>query len=54
MCLVSAQEVKIFYYFIARTGYPLVQLRIWPIVAAVGVGGAAFRTIKFLHGGPLF
>ncbi|YP_009054299.1 cytochrome c oxidase subunit III (mitochondrion) [Mya arenaria] len=38
----------------ARTGYPLVQLSIWPIVAAVGVGGAAFSTIKFLHGGPLF
>ena len=38
----------------ARTGYPLVQLRFWPIVASVGLGGAAFSTIKFLHGGSFF
>ena len=43
-----------FYHFIARTGYPLVQLRFWPIVASVGLGGAAFSTIKFLHGGSFF
>nr|UJM44282.1 cytochrome c oxidase subunit 3 [Mytilopsis leucophaeata] len=38
----------------ARTGYPVVGLSVWPVASACGLGATAYSAINFFHGGSFF